>query len=238
MYLFYIDDSADGHYYTFSAIGIPDNHWRDVFGKIAEFRSKLKADHGIYVRKELHAWKFLSGRGRPSREFLSLEKRAEIFNQCLLFLVSLKPYEIMLFNVALKNQDWAFERLLNRINRTMEKIDQRALLICDEGKDSTYTAMVRRMGAYNPIPSKFGGWRYEGASSKSIPIDRIIEDPVFKPSHRSTLIQLADFCAFSLLRHDLPTDRMKALGVHESFKLLEPICFKAANPKDQYGVVR
>lgn len=93
------------------------------------------------------------------------------------------------------------------------------------------------MGAHNPIPSKYGAWA-SGKEWKSIPIANIIEDPVFKQSHRSNLIQLADLCAFALLRMDKPTPPMRAIGIHDAFRILEPVCFKAANPKDPLGVVR
>jgi len=93
------------------------------------------------------------------------------------------------------------------------------------------------MRAHNPIPSKYGGWS-DGKSWKNIPTEHILEDPVFKRSDRSNFIQLADFCAFALLRMDHPTAPMMALGINKSFERLEPICLKAANPRDRFGVTR
>lgn len=40
--------------------------------------------------------------------------------------------------------------------------------------------------------------------TKNIPLERIIEDPVFKQSHQSYMIQLADCVAFSLLKREVP----------------------------------
>lgn len=241
MYLFYIDGSQDGHYYTFSALGVKDSVWKDFYVAVCKFREYLRDEHGIYIRKELHATKFLSGRGRPSKEFLSKEDRAGIFFECLKFIAAdLRKFDAFLFNSALDNQDWAFERLLNRINRTMrpDVKDDRAILICDEGSEWEFTKLVRRMGVYNPIPSQYGAWLDTGEAVKNITLDRIIEDPLFKKSHRSTIIQLVDFCAYALLRQDKQVASKNALDVHQGFALLEPICFKGANKKDKFGVIR
>jgi hypothetical protein len=147
-------------------------------------------------------------------------------------------YGAILFNVSLKsNQDWAYERLLNRINRTMQAKDEYAMLLCDEGNDWEYITHTRRIGVYNPIPSQYGTWM-DGKSSKNLTTDRIIEDPLFKKSHQSTYIQLVDFCSYALLRHDKHLDSKNAVGLHEAFPLLEPVCFKQAAPKNPFGVIR
>lgn len=141
MFLFYVDGSADHHYYTFSGIGVPEENWRTVFDGVKDFRSKLRKQYGIFIRKELHAWKFLSGRGRPSDTHLSKPTRATIFREALALLTSFEPLGVLVFNAALNNEDWAFERLLNRINRTMTQRSTKAILICDEGKEEHYTAL-------------------------------------------------------------------------------------------------
>lgn len=237
MYLFYVDGSADHHYYTFSAIGVPETNWVTTFGAIKDFRKSLREQHGVLLRKELHAWKFLSGRGRPSTKFLSKQLRADIFRGALNMLAALKPQGVVIINSALGNEDWAFERILNRINTAVGKFGTKALLICDEGKEEHYTTMCRRLRAHNPIPSKFGAWA-TGKEWKSIPASNIIEDPVFKQSHRSNFIQMADFCAFALLRMDKPTTAMRAIGIDQAFPLLDAVCLKAANPRDKFGVSR
>jgi hypothetical protein len=51
-------------------------------------------------------------------------------------------------------------------------------LISDEGKEVAYTRLIRKMGVYNPIPSRMGAWP-EGTATRNIPIELILEDPVF-----------------------------------------------------------
>lgn len=236
MYLFYIDDSSDRHFFTFSALGIQDSRWNEFNDMVSAFRENLKARYGIYIRKELHATKFLSGRGRPSAKHLSKTERVTVFMECLAWAADLHKVGAILFNVVHTDQNFAFERMLNRINRTLQPDvkNDLAMLICDEGKEWEYTKLVRRMRVYNPIPSQFKHWA--GNPTRNITLDRIIEDPVFKKSHRSTIIQIADFCAYALLRQELPVASKTALGIDKAFPILAPICFKPASPRDPRGL--
>jgi hypothetical protein len=111
------------------------------------------------------------------------------------------------------------------------------ILICDEGKEQRYIKMARRMSVFNPIPSAFGQWE-GGKNSKNIPVQSIIEDPFFKSSKASYFVQLADFCAYSLLRRERPIPSKTKYGLDQSLYILEPIMVKAACYTDKYGVVR
>ena len=57
-----------------------------------------------------------------------------------------------------------------------------ALIVHDEGKD--YTSLIRRMGVYNPIRSKYNCWP-DGEEFRNFPTDRILEDIFFRKSHKS-----------------------------------------------------
>ena len=94
------------------------------------------------------------------------------------------------------------------------------------------------MNVFNPVPSKSGTWGDSGQTHKNIVINTIIEDPVFKQSHESYFIQMVDFCAFALLRRERQLASKNALGIHEAFDILKPVCYKLANYKDPMGVVR
>jgi hypothetical protein len=99
--------------------------------------------------------------------------------------------DAQLFNAvgAAKDDEQAFEWLLNRINRTMHSWETGAILICDQGKELAYRRLRRRMGVHNPIPSMFGFWAESGGLTKNIPLDRVVEDLVFKDSRQSYFIQ-------------------------------------------------
>ena len=238
MHLIYIDDSRDEELCVFSALAVPVDQWHVAFQQVRDFRRSLRKAYGIYVYKELHAWKFVSGRGRPSDRVVTKGQRAAIFKDTLKLLTELPS--VRLFNAVFprKQDERAFERLLNRINRSLEAWASNAVLICDEGKEITYTRLVRRMYVYNPIPSQYGVWSDTGQFWKNIPIDRIVEDPFFKDSAQSYFLQLVDFAAYALLRRERPVASKARYGLDRAFNLLSPILVREATRKDPEGIIR
>jgi len=132
----------------------------------------------------------------------------------------------------------AVGRLSQRVENTAKRFQQNAILIFDEGNEPSVVAAIRRMRRYNPVPSAFGIWWDTGAFWKNMPLTRIIEDPFFKDSRKSFFIQMADWCAYALLRHDNPTPKARKYGLHQAFPALQPILFLHASYGDPYGVVR
>lgn len=275
--MFYVDESYDDHKFCLTAIGVRHRDWRDVFRLVREHRAYLKQEHGLYVRKEIHARDLVSGRGRVADVDIGKWQRSRIYLG-LLHLIARLP-GVMLFNVCLDKAAHAdaelaaWDRLLNRIERTMKEIEavqiparralvekaraglgeqdardlegtlmrfaMRALVFADEGREREITRIMRKMGVFNPVPSQHGGWG-GGKPTKNIPLERIVEDPIFKPSHQSFLIQLADCAAFALLKRETePTPLVKRYGLHEMFDAaLAPVCFRKASPRDPLGIVR
>lgn len=275
--LFYVDESYDANKFCLSAIGIRHTDWRDCFSRVREHRTHLKQDFGIFMRKELHSRDFVTGRGRVSRQVIGKHDRSRIF-EGLLRLVAQLP-NVMIINVCLETKGRsdveldAWDRLLNRIERTMLNLEQKelplrrsltdevmakapgirlneiderlnqykpsALIVSDEGRENEITRALRKMSVFNPIPSRLGGWG-GGWKTKNIPIQRVIEDPIFKQSHKSYFIQLADAVAYALLKREVPpTPHVKRYGIHDLFeKHLAGVCLKKASAADPLGIVR
>ena len=240
MHLVYVDDSQDEAGGTFSALIVPEDTWQACFDGFREYRRELKASDGIYVYKEFHAWKFVSGRGQIADRIIPKGRRAEIFKETLDHVAKMPGLTIMNATFPHKSDEQAFEYLLNRINMNMMKSDSRAVIISDKGKEAKYTRLARKMHVYNPIPSNQGAWADTGKSTKNIPIDRIIEDPFFKDSDQSYFIQLADFCAYALLRQERPTPRSVKYGLDTAFGLLRPVLVTQAHRADpkRMGIIR
>jgi len=238
MHLIYIDDSADEKLCVFSALALPANEWREAFGKVREFRRALRRTDGISVHVEFHAWKFVSGRGQLAQRVVPKGRRCQIFKDTLAQ-VALLP-GARLFNAVFPahQEERAFERMLNRVNRTLQVSDSRAVLICDAGKEIEFTRLVRRLGVYNPIPSRQGVWADTGERCRNLPLDRIIEDPLFKRSEQSYFIQLVDFCAYALLRRERPVESKTRYGLDKAFGLLAPVLVREASQRDPEGVIR
>lgn len=238
-HIVYFDGSGDEQFSIFSGLCIPVPEWRACFDVLKAFRTALKQSDGVFMRKELHAWEWVSGRGRYSPERIHIARRVEIFSEALALVPQLPG--ATLFNASFqKSMELnAFERLLNRIERTVKmQWNGHAIIISDEGKEGIYTKMLRRMTVHNPIPSKYGAWE-TGAYTKNIPLERIIEDMNFRDSRRSYFIQLVDFCAYALLRREHHSPAKNELGLHQVFdEALASSCVKHAAPKDPLGVLR
>lgn len=238
MHVVYVDDSRDERLCVFSALAVPIREWHQCFSRIRDFRRELKKLYGIYVYKELHAWKFVSGRGRPSAIVVTKSQRARIFQEALKVVADLPGGRLFNAVFPANADEQAFEWLLNRINRTMVSWDSHCILVSDQGKEPVYTRLVRRMYVYNPIPSQFGQWEDTGEPWKNMPLDRIVEDPFFKDSSQSYYVQLVDFCAYALLRRENPLPSKSKYGIHEAFALLRPILVTEATRKDPEGIIR
>ncbi len=273
--LFYVDESYDDNKFCLSAIGIRHSDWHECFSRIRQHRALLKQDFGIFLRKEIHAHEFVSGRGRISEQIIGKHQRSRIFDQ-LLSSVAQFP-NVMLINICLDvkgrkdPQLDAWDRLTNRIERTMLEFEKReiplrrdlvaklptdyadryqvevrlnsyrprAIIFADEGREPEITKVMRKMSVFNPIPSQFGEWK-AGKATQNIPIERVIEDPIFKKSHQSFFLQLADCVAFALLKREVVgTQNIKKYGINKMFEhRLSGICYKKASPKDPLGIVR
>lgn len=238
MRLIYIDDSRDEKLCVFSALSVPSATWHESFRLIKQFRHELRQRDGIHIHKELHAWKLVPGRGAISDRIVPKGRRCEIFRTALRITACLP--QVFLFNAVFpaKEDERAFEWLLNRINRALQGWACHGILICDKGKDEAYTRLRRRLGSFNPIPSKYGKWTESGRSTKNIPIDRAVEDPFFKDSQQSHFTQIVDCCAYALLRQERPLESKSRYGLDSAFDLLDPILMKKASTKDARGIIR
>lgn len=144
-------------------------------------RKRLREAYGIYINKELHAWKFAAGKGQISDRVLNKQQRAQIFTEILKFMSECQKFRLI---SSVNNSElYAFERLMNRINKTAQVHKTNVALFCDEGQEAVFTRRIRRMRVYNPIPSNRGVWEGSGMVARNIPTQYIIEDPIFKKSH-------------------------------------------------------
>jgi hypothetical protein len=211
--LAYIDDSKDRVLACFSAIVIPDTQWLTAERLILSYRRKLHRSDGVH--KELHATDFVAGRGNLGC-LVTKWRRARIFEEALTFVTSLPEATILSACVPRHLEDVAFERLTGRLNEFAMNRCGHVMLISDEGKD--YTPLLRRMRRVTDRA------------------ERIVEDIVYRDSKDSTFIQLADFCAYALLRFQNPTAKTVAAGLDRSFLLLRPVLATETFDRDPNGL--
>jgi hypothetical protein len=236
MFLIYIDESYDETHYGYSSIFIDAFKWNFYFNHLLDWRGEWFRNHQIPLDYELHATKFVGGRG----EFpVNRDKnfRSGLFYEAIGRIERMQ--DILIINAITPNKYKhmiLFEYLLNRINNTLTHKNAYGVLICDEGNENKLTALVRKMKKDNHIPDNLS---YYGHGSRNLPLERIIEDPLFKTSKSSYFIQLADFLAFSLLRNEKPL-----LGtlhpVATAFEQLDNALVKKAFKNDhrKKGIIR
>lgn len=90
------------------------------------FREELRRDHGVFLAYELHAWKFVPGRGRPANRAIEKDERAEIFRKTLKFIAESKCFTVV--SSCSRTQEYALERLVTRIHNTAVNKKETVLL--------------------------------------------------------------------------------------------------------------
>ncbi|MCA3282396.1 MAG: DUF3800 domain-containing protein [Roseomonas sp.] len=239
MWFAYVDESKENNsFFVYSALIIESDAWNDTFAAVKTLRQQLRQSHGIFINKELHAWKFAAGKGQISDRVLDKQRRAVIFAEVLKFIAESGKFKLI--SSVNTSEFYAFDRLMNRLNRTAQAKKTNVLLFCDEGQETVFTKRIRKMRVYNQIPSNRGVWQDNGSAVKNIPIQNIIEDPIFKKSHMSYFIQLVDFCAYVLLRKEKPIASRSELGYDKMYASLKPCIETAVAPKckESLGIIR
>ena len=238
----YIDESYDDTTFVMSALVVPDHSWRPAFTHLQEYRKFLKQKYGIFTSKEFHATDFVAGRGRIAPSVIPKRLRALIFREYLQIHTALPGAAIIsgcwskIGSSQSEIHARAFARIQERLQRRSVALNSQVIAIVDEGRAAELQKVARRSKIWNPVGSQYGAWE-DGAAFKNIPNDRLIEDPVFKPSHQSYFLQSADFIAFALLKSEVPpTPNVAKYGLDTAYELLEPICAKAASRKDPRGL--
>lgn len=158
--LFYVDESYDEKKFCLSAISIRHSDWKQCFDKVREHRVNLKNDYGIFLRKEIHARDFVAGRGSISSQTIVKWQRSRIFFDLLKMIATLPS--VIVFNVCLDRPKYkdaelvAWDRLLNRIERTMLEYEKKELplrrnlssLVAEHLSSEKYALLEKRLNDY------------------------------------------------------------------------------------------
>jgi len=234
-YIYYIDESTAGEKYIYTALGIPIKQWNHIFDRIKTFRHYINTEYGIQLHKELHATKFVNGRGQ-FRNVVGKFQRSEIFKLYLRTLAKEHTTGVHTFSSITDVQDWSLERILTRIHNTAENNDYFALTFFDSGNEISTQKILRKMRVINYVPSKFGGWHGE-TYIRNVPVTRIVADSMFIDSYKDYMIQTVDFIAYALKTIYDPSSNAITYGLKDSYKILDPIILKQASRSNDLGIV-
>lgn len=252
MFLMYVDESGDPgltnspcRYYVLSGLVLHELRWRAVLDRIVEFRWRMRDVYGLKVREELHAARLINNPGPLVR--IKRNHRLMIIREFADHLAAIPDLNII--NVVVDKQGKAadydvFENawrvLLQRFEDTISHRNFRgprngrdqAMIIPDNTDQKRLRTLLRKLRVHNPIPQKGGrGWR-------NAPMVHLVEDPVFRDSEWSHLIQAVDLVAFLLYQELAPSAYMRKKSGQHYFNRLLPILCTAASSKDARGIVR
>lgn len=251
MYMMYVDESGDPGLinsptpiFVLSGLIIHELRWRQTLDEILEFRKRMKSTFGLLVSEEIHASPFINRPGKLVR--IRRNDRLTILRHYADLLASISDLSIIsiIVNKTGKPAGYdvhfnAWQALIQRFENTVShrnfpgpvNQDERGTVYVDGDISGHLVKMTRKMRKYNPVPSKFGGYR-------NLPMTKIIEDPSFRDSAGSLLIQSADVAAYLLFQQENPNSYIRRAGARSYYSRMDSRFCRHASPSDGQGVVR
>lgn len=253
MYLMFVDESGDtgmshspSRYYILCGLVVHELRWRSVLDELLKFRREMKANFGLKLSDEIHAAHMFRSGGHLNH--IQKHHRLEIIRRLADKLATMQ--DLSLISVALdkskRTSDHdvfsnAWQALLQRFENTMlhknfpggKGREDRGIVLCDQTDEAKLRKLVRKMRAYNPIPNQ----QWAGVGYRNLGLAHIIEDPIFRNSRLSYLVQAVDVTSYLLKQRLDPSAYFKAKSGNNFFLRLQAICCHVAAPAHPQGVV-
>jgi len=254
LYLIYVDESGDPGlpgatpFFIISGLIVHESHWNDVFRRFVDLRRYLGRRYHIPQRIAFHAVDIVNGHGdfHHTQSGLTRPQRLALYREILEALAQFS--QVRLLNVFVRKQsvtrpdidvfEWGWTLFIQRFQNYLScgghlsKPDDCGLLFTDRTHDDPLRRLMRRMRAFNFVPSQ-----YLGNSPRRLSVDRVLDDPIPRVSSHSYYTQMADLVAFALARRDFPRPSLLKFGFEEYFDILTPVLLKEATKYDPQGIV-
>ena len=252
MYLLYSDESGDPgiknspvRYFIISGLIIHELRWKEVLDSLINFRRFLRETKGLKLREEIHAESFINRPGKLKR--LKRNDRLDILKKCLDWAANQPDLNVIticvdkltkkenVFDLAWKTFIQRFENTLSRNNfRGPKNPDDRGVIISDNTDGRKLTKLLRKMRRYNPIPNNKNLY---GSGYRNIPLEKIIEDPVYRDSAHSFFHQIVDVISYAARQMYETNSYMRKKGGANFYKRLRPILITEASRTHELGIV-
>jgi len=202
------------------------------------------------MRDEIHAADWL-GRNRSQQGFPQGLRTKYLRSQALreyVERVALDLIDIQIINIHIDKTQYqnpkpmqiiAWERLIQRFHNFLEReivdgeiLPAHGMIFPDRGNEMLIRRILRKMRAYNPVPSQFG-------PPRQVLTTQIVDDPIMRNSSESYFIQIADVSSHLLYRKIYPKGSLRRYNVDRLFDLLRPRLLLAASRYDpmRMGIV-
>jgi hypothetical protein len=239
MYLMYVDESGDPginnsptQYFILSAIVLHELRWSNFLDELIYFRRSLSQSKGLKLREEIHAGAFINDPGDLKR--IKRNDRLDILKKCMDWTANQNDISIITICTDKTKHssedifDITWQRLIQRFENTIShrnfpgpvNPDERGLILADNTDGTKLTKIIRRMRRYNPISN---ARMYCGNGYRNIPLQYVIEDPIFRHSYDSLIIQMVDVIAYCAMQLYKPNSYMKKKGGHRFYSRLRSV---------------
>lgn len=254
MYLMYVDESGDSglvgspkRYFILSGLIVHESKWRPVLDRLVLFRRRMNGLYGLPQTVEFHAAPLMARTGKKLSHIPKVH-RLGIIRAYVSELSQIQ--DLRLINIVVDKQtksagtdvyELAWKTLIQRFENTLNARNfpggatqpDTGILLPDDGQTDRLRHLLRRMRAYNPIPTRYPS----PTGYRNLPLRHVIEDPLHRDSRHSYYVQSADLVSWVLQQHLHPSAYMKKKSGQNYFLHLAPICLKQASPGHPQGVV-
>lgn len=204
-------------------------NWSVLTNDLIFFRQQLARRYALPVSEEIHASVFLSNRTALAAR-LSANDRLRILLDCLEWCAA-SPY-LRLLTVGLDKRQRplgsAFTEVWAALYHLFEKTLAGAqppttgLVLCDNTDGPKLTQLVHTL--QRPTDPKISA------------LSHVVEEPIFRDSHRSYLHQLADVAAYFAKQLVAPSNFIRDKGAAQYFTRLAPINLLQASAIQPLGI--
>lgn len=198
-YIVYFDETGDdgvttasSDVFVLTSIYMSSEVWQDNYNAFKLFRRDIKNEYGMHTTEEMHTRAFLRNRSIYRKYGWTAEQKRDIllrFATCISSL-RIKTISVLIDKNNIKSNDYTV--LENALTYNIQRIENdsngqwKYLIVSDNGRTAPMRRTARKIRAYNPVSSRFGGMT-------NIPIKGMIEDILDKDSKESHFIQVCDF---------------------------------------------
>lgn len=253
MFLLYVDESGDSglvnsptNYFILSGIVIHELRWKSFLEGLVNFRRHLKDTKDLKLREEIHCTNFINSPGELIR--IRRNDRLDIMKQCINWLNS---QEINIYSVAVNKTnktegtdifECAWKAFIQRFENTIShrnfsgpsNPDERGFILSDNTDGQKLQKLLRKMRHFNYVPDRSD---ISVGTSRNLPLQYIIEDPVLRDSRESLIHQMNDVVAYFARQLYEPNAYMRRKAATRYYERLSQVNLRVVSHRNPLGIV-